>query len=274
MARTKKKLRDPHDTTMSLGDHLDELRARLILAIIGLVLGSIVCLILGPYLIRFIELPYANLKVKYNLDDLKVLAPADAFMAYMKISMIAGLILSSPWVFYQLWMFVAAGLYQHERRYVRTTVPFSVILFVAGAMFFLFAVAPLSLAFFLKFGRFINVEPAWTLGLYVSFITTLMLVFGLGFQTPIAMFILNKTGLVSLGGLRKSRRYVLLGIFVVAAIATPGPDVISQVALAIPLYSLFELGILLCRLSERKKMKKEKEKKKEKECPPSQTEVY
>jgi len=132
----------------------------------------------------------------------------------------------------------------------------------------------LSLAFFLKFGRFINVEPAWTLGLYVSFITTLMLVFGLGFQTPIAMFILNKTGLVSLGGLRKSRRYVLLGIFVVAAIATPGPDVISQVALAIPLYSLFELGILLCRLSERKKMKKEKEKKKEKECPPSQTEVY
>ena len=96
---------------MSLGDHLDELRARLILAIIGLVLGSIICLIIGPYLIHFIELPYTNLKAKYGLDDLKVLAPADPFMAYMKISMIAGLILSSPWVFYQLWMFVAAGLF-------------------------------------------------------------------------------------------------------------------------------------------------------------------
>jgi len=272
MARTKKKLRDPSDTTMSLGDHLEELRARLILAIIGLVLGSIACLIFGPYLIRFIELPYTNLKAEYNLEDLKVLAPADAFMAYMKISMIAGLILSSPWVFYQLWMFVAAGLYDHERRYVRTTVPFSVILFVAGAMFFLFGVAPLSLEFFLRFGRFINVEPAWTLGLYVSFMTTLMLVFGLGFQTPIALFILYKTGLVSIGAFRKSRRYVLLGIFVVAAVATPGPDVISQVALAIPLYSLFELGILLCSLSERKKKRKEKEKKKE--SPPSQTDVY
>jgi sec-independent protein translocase protein TatC len=269
MARTKKKMRDPCDTTMSLGDHLEELRARLMLAIIGLVLGSVVCLIFGPYLIRFIEMPYTNLKVKYGLDDLKVLAPADAFTAYMKISMIAGLILSSPWVFYQLWMFVAAGLYQHERRYVRTTVPFSVILFVAGAMFFLFGIAPITLAFFLKFGRFINVEPAWTLGLYVSFVTTLMLVFGLAFQTPIAIVILNKTGLISLGALRRARKYVLLGTFVVAAVVTP-PDVISQIALAIPLYSLFELGILLSLVWGRKKTKKEKEK----ESPPSQTDVY
>lgn len=236
---------------MSLGDHLEELRARLILAIIGVAVGTIVCLIFGPHLIRFIEVPYNNLKAEYNLSDLKVLAPADAFAVYMKISLIGGLILSSPWVFYQLWMFVAAGLYEHEKRYVRAAVPFSVILFAAGAVFFLFVMAPLCLTFFLKFGRFIKVEAAWTLREYVSFMTILILVFGLAFQTPMVIFILNRMGLVSLRGLCRSRKYVLLGAFVVGAVATPG-DVVPQVALAVPLYLLFELGILLCYVAQRK----------------------
>jgi len=234
---------------MSLGDHLEELRARLLLAILGIVIGTIICLAFGTRLITFIEQPYTNLKPD---KPLSVLAPADAFLAYMKISMIAGLILSSPWVFYQLWMFVAAGLYEHEKRYVYIAVPFSVSLFITGALFFFFVVAPISLRFFLKFGEFINVEPVWTLQKYVSFITILMLVFGLGFQTPIAIFILNRTGLVSIDALKRSRKYVLLGVFVVAAVATP-PDVISQITLAIPLYALFELGIILCYFVGRKK---------------------
>ena len=187
-----------------------------------------------------------------------MLGPADAFIGYMKICFIAGLILSSPWVFYQLWMFVAAGLYPHERRYVQTAVPFSVILFITGALFFLYVVAPISISFFLKFGSLINVSPNWTFQKYVSFVTILMLVFGIGFQTPIAIFILNRTGLVSLQALRRSRKYVLLGVFVVAAVATP-PDAISQVTLAIPLYALFELGILLSWLSRRRKKTQQSE---------------
>ena len=95
-------------------------------------------------------------------------------------------------------------------------------------------------------------ENNWTFQKYVSFITVLMLVFGLGFQTPIAIFILNRTGLVSVSALRRSRKYVLLGVFVVAAVATP-PDVISQITLAVPLYSLFEFGILLSYFASRKK---------------------
>ena len=248
MGKTKKKIQDPFDSTMSLGDHLEELRARLLLAIFGLVIGAIICFIFGPKIIAFIKAPYTKL----SENPLVTLGPADAFVAYMKISLIAGLILTSPWVFYQLWMFVAAGLYPNEKRYVYIAVPFSVVLFVVGALFFLFIVAPISLRFFLKFGDIIGVAPNWTLQKYVSFITVLMLVFGLGFQTPIAIFILNRTGLVSIQALGRSRKFVLLGMFIIAAIATP-PDVISQITLAIPLYCLFELGILLSYLAERRK---------------------
>jgi sec-independent protein translocase protein TatC len=240
---------DPIDTTMSLGDHLEELRSRLILALLGLAIGTIICLFFGSWIIEFIEKPYNNLMPEHPLV---VLAPADAFVGYMKISLIAGLLLSSPWVFYQLWLFISAGLYPHERRYIHVAVPFSAILFVTGALFFVFVVAPISLLFFLKFGDFINVEPNWTFQKYIAFMTTLMLVFGIGFQTPIAIFFLNRTGLVSIESLKKSRKYVLLGVFILAAMATP-PDAISQVTLALPLYALFELGILLGYLSGQKR---------------------
>jgi sec-independent protein translocase protein TatC len=182
---------------------------------------------------------------------------ADPFIAYMKITLIAGVIISSPWVFYQLWMFVGAGLYAHERRYVRIAVPFSTILFVAGALFFLFAIARFCLRFFLKFGDMIGVSAFWTFDKYISFVTMLMLVFGLGFQMPIAVFVLNRTGLVSIESFKKSRKYMIVAIVAIAAIATPSPDVVSQIALAIPLYALFELGILLSWLSIRKQKRLE-----------------
>lgn len=103
------------------------------------------------------------------------------------------------------------------------------------------------------FSKFIGVEAKWTLEKYISFVTMLMLVFGVGFQTPIAIFVLNRTGLVSIQALHRSRKYVLLAAFIVAAVATPGPDVISQVTLALPLYLLFELGVLLSYFTGRKK---------------------
>jgi sec-independent protein translocase protein TatC len=233
--------------------------------------------VINPEVIEFFQKVYAdtvdeisndpNAKSSRVLEDyippgysLVTLAPADSFVGYMKVSLISGLILSSPWVFYQLWMFVAAGLYENERRYVRIAVPFSTILFVAGALFFLFVVAPISLRFFLGFGDIIGVSSSWTFQKYISFVTLLMLVFGLGFQTPIAIFILNRTGLVSIEAFRRSRKYVFLGVFVVAAVATP-PDVISQITLAFPLYALFELGIALSWFAERRKKQKEDQEK-------------
>jgi sec-independent protein translocase protein TatC len=251
----KKKIPLPGDSTMSLGDHLEELRVRLLLAIGGMSLAVIVCLI--PFFFNYIKsLIYYPLRKVGEQVVLIALAPADPFIIYMKIALIAGVIISCPWIFYQLWMFVSAGLYPHERRYVYYAVPFSAILFVVGALFFLFTVAPVSLRFFLGFGKFVGVAPNWTLQKYVSFVTMLMLVFGIAFQTPIAIFILNRSGLVSIQALRRSRKYVLLAVFIVAAFATP-PDVISQVTLALPLYALFEFGILLAHLAGRKEAARE-----------------
>jgi len=235
---------------MSLGDHLEELRIRLILAIVGLVTAAVFCLFFGSKIITFIERPYIS---AMGTDArLQTLAPADGFVSYIKIALISGLILSSPWVFYQLWMFVAAGLYPKERRYVYLAAPFSASLFVAGALFFIFVVSPITLGFLVSFNkRFLDVNSNFTFQNYITFVTTLMLIFGLAFQTPIAIFFLNRTGLVSLDALGRSRKFVLLAIFIIAAMATP-PDVISQVTLAIPLYMLFELGILLSYLANRK----------------------
>jgi len=258
MGKTKKKKKqDPLDSTMSLGDHLEELRMRLIRALVGLIVGAVICLFFCSKIIAFIAKPIV--RVMGEEFVLQTLAPADGIISYIKIALISGLILSSPWVFYQIWMFVAAGLYPNEKRYVHLAAPFSAALFVTGALFFIMVVAPLTLGFLVKFNqRVLGVSSNFTFANYISFVTMLMLVFGIAFQTPIAIFFLNKTGLVSVKALRKSRKFVLLGIFVVAAMATP-PDVVSQITLGIPLYLLFELGILLSWLSERRKKTRDNE---------------
>jgi len=332
MGDTKQK-EELFDSTMSLGDHLEELRFRLIRALLGLGVGLIIGLILGRAIISFMQGPYNDATAKflfsvelefqsdldsgdisealqqefkdnavllspdvtiskelviwkgrrwlitdnedrywvkkekdkvkkeedklniYKLFRLQVIAVAAGIVSYVKIALVAGLLLSSPWVFYQLWMFIAAGLYPHEKRYVYLAVPFSATLFICGALFFIIVIAPLTLKFLVGFNaRMLDVRSQFTFQHYISFVSHLMLVFGVAFQTPIAIFFLNKTGLVSVQALRRSRKYVLLAVFIVAAMATP-PDWISQVTLAIPLYVLFELGILLSYFAEVKKRK-------------------
>jgi len=250
MAKTSKNDDPIADSTMSLGDHLEDLRRRLFYALGGLVVGAGLCLIFGPRIISFIEGPYVE--AMGSEARLQTLAPADGFISYIKIGFISGLIVSSPWVFYHLWMFVAAGLYAHEKKYVYLAAPFSAILFVCGALFFMLVVAPLTLGFLIRFNdKMLGVSSRFTFQHYISFVTHLMLVFGIAFQTPTAIFFLNRTGLVSLGALTRSRKYVILLIVIVAAMVTP-PDVVSQVTLAVPLYVLFEIGILLSYLASRK----------------------
>lgn len=255
MGKTKKKkVDDPLETTMSLGDHLEELRARLILALLGLAVGAVFCLIFGGKIVSIIEKPYID--VMGEKARFITISPAEGFVSYMRIALISGLIISAPWVFYQLWMFVAAGLYPHERRYVRITIPFSAALFIAGALFFLFVIAKITLKFFVAFNeKILNAESTFTFPNYISYVTMLMLVFGIAFQTPIAIFILNRTGLISIQTFNKSRKYVILIVFILAAALTP-PDPFSQVSLALPLYALFELGILLSWLAEHKRKSK------------------
>ncbi|MBN2180719.1 MAG: twin-arginine translocase subunit TatC [Sedimentisphaerales bacterium] len=241
---------------MSLGDHLEELRTRLIYAIIGLVIAVVICLCFGKYIVAFIEKPFID---ELGEDAiLQSIAPAEGIISYMKIGLIAGVILASPWIFYQLWQFVGAGLYPHEKRYIYKSIPFSAGLFITGALFFIFVIAPKTLKFFVLFNeRFLGVKSNFTFANYISFIGMLSLIFGLAFQTPIAIFVLYKTGMVSIADFYRFRKYVIFGIIVVASAVIPGSEPFSLFALVIPMVLLYELGILLCRFSERKKKSKD-----------------
>jgi sec-independent protein translocase protein TatC len=240
---------------MSLGDHLEELRARLILALLGLGVTTVVCLIFGTYIIRFLEEPYFK-AMKEQSRLLISLSPTDGFTCYMTIGLVTGVILASPWIFYQAWQFVAAGLYAKERRYVYLAMPFSTVLFVLGALLFIFCIATPTLSFLVNFNRDImKVDSVFTFSEYVSFMALTTLVFGLAFQTPIVVFVLHKIGLVSLAKLKSSRKYIFFGVVVVAAAAIPGSDVVSLIGLVVCMYGLFEFGVVLCWYSDRKKQK-------------------
>jgi len=239
-----------HGVFMTVGDHIEDFRKRLIYIILGVVISIVICLLYGSKLIYYVREMYASIMISEGLEPrLQSLAPSDGFITYLKITSLAGIALSSPWIFYHLWRFIAAGLYPKEKRLVHFIAPASVILFISGAAFFFMFIAPLTLRFFIRFNKtLLGIDSAFTFEKYISFITNMTLVFGLSFQFPIVIFFLNKTGIVSLETFAKSRRYVLLIVFILAAVLTPGPDVISQVSLAIPLYLLFEIGILFSRL--------------------------
>lgn len=234
---------------MSLGDHLEELRARIILALLGLVAGLVISLFYSKFFLMLLTKPYLDVQQQINLPaTLQAITLSEKFMIYMKTALLFGLLFSSPWVFYQLWKFISAGLYASEKKFIHIISPICALLFSSGALFFLFIISPLMIRFFIGFDPGIkSIETRVTISSYVSFMLLMMLVFGLCFQMPVAIVAANKIGIVSAENLKKSRKYVLIGIFIVAAVVTPSADMISQIALAVPMYILYELGILFCR---------------------------
>lgn len=257
--------------SMSLGDHLEELRVRMALALVGIVVGLIICLFFGKYLIAVLEQPYHEAIVPAaaaadandlpvgtietmadrQLVGLQTRRPAEGFLTYIKICLVFGLLLTSPWVFWQVWAFISAGLYRHEKKFVKTVAPISAVLFVTGALFFLFEVAPLTMRFFIKFNAMMSLASYWMFEDYINMILMLMLVFALAFQMPIAIVFAEKMGLVSIDKLIAGRRYVAVVLVILAAVATP-PDVISQISLFIPMYILYEGSIIACRVMRKK----------------------
>lgn len=238
---------------MSLGAHLEELRARLMLGLAGLAAAFAVSLLAGRWFVRVILSPYEMAMQAAGIAaKLQAFQPAEPFMVYMKASLVLAVLVSSPWLFYQLWAFVSAGLHPHERRFVRLVAPACAGLFAAGVLFFLLAIAPWVFRFFMQFDLgldYLAYQPG--VDRTVDFILSLALVFGLAFQTPVAIVFAERMGLVSVPALVRARKYVFLSSFVVGAVLTP-PDVLSQVALAVPLYLLYESGLLACRLRRKK----------------------
>ena len=172
----------------------------------------------------------------------------EAFMIYMKASLLVGAVLASPWVFYQIWSFVATGLYQHERRYVHMFLPMSLFLFFAGAaVAFCFAFEKV-LSFLLSFNSMLGINPELRINEWMSFVLLLPLGFGISFQLPLVMLFLERIGLCTVAMYLSSWRLAVLVIFVIAMILTPSPDPYSMCLMAVPLTVLYFGGVWLCKL--------------------------
>jgi Tat protein translocase TatC len=354
------------NSRMSFGDHLEELRSRMIKSIYGLLVGFGVSFYFRDFILRFLSQPLLMALEASHIDhQLYVSSLPEAFIMSVRLSLYAGIFFASPWIIYQMWGFVAAGLYPHEKRYVNVFMPFSAILFILGGAFFICIVAPISYNFFIKWttnteaptvwknfmykmitgddteegeetpvgsgsfspgfaggvsdGRYLYlgplslegrpgavvlrydsrgdfpdpnfwstfqleklgavdpnrpdnwgpfqpahlmapapddekkplIKPWFTLREYVSLVILLGLAFGVAFQMPLAVFFLGRLGLVGLVTLKSNRKYVFFGIVVASALMTP-PDVISQVLLSLPMYVLYEVGIVMLMVWPRK----------------------
>jgi sec-independent protein translocase protein TatC len=318
-------------STMSFGEHIEELRVRLILGLLGLVVGVIVVFLppldIARHVMKSMEAPAARAlddyyKGEYDKkaaeaqaekaetpvmqakipadqfaaqlkevfpqlplpdpatlkdktielpiaffssdmirtvqgstvqinDSLVSLAPLETLTIYFMVALVSGLVLASPWVFYQGWAFVAAGLYRHERAYVKKFLPFSLGLFLTGVFLCFFAVLPITLTFLLQFNVYLGVAPTLRLSEWMSFATMLPLIFGLSFQTPLVMLVLERLNIFTIDDFRAKRKFAILIITIAAGVLTPGQDPFSMVLLALPMILLYELGILMIGRSKR-----------------------
>lgn len=303
---------------MSFGDHLEELRTRLIAALLGLIPILILSLSFGGALMNVLMQPaLAELRAQGLPDTFLATSAAETFGQYMKVSLLATVVLGSPWLLYQAWLFVAPGLYKHEQRFIHVLLPLSTLLTIASAFFMYYVLLPVILSFFMGFGTQLSkpevsqVDPGaivlpqvpvldgdpiaptngmmWidgkrkqlrvyiaregaapeVMGMpltkdsgiviqprltdYFKWLTVLGIGFALAFQTPVVVLLLGWSGAIDVKTIAKYRKHAILGAFVVGAVLTP-PDPVSQPLLSIPIYLLYELGILLLRVMPAKKM--------------------
>jgi sec-independent protein translocase protein TatC len=311
-------------TRMPLGDHIEELRRRLLRALAGLGVALVLGFYLSPEVLDFIKTPVENELARFQQRrqdrlaklltggnpelteanrprEIEILVPAarlrellglprseeagwepvrvrvrplewalltgeasrlvgrpptlvgfgaaEVFNVYFKVSLYAGLVLASPWIFWQLWVFVAAGLYPHERRRVYLFGPMSLGLFLGGVALCEFVVLPVSVRYLLSFYEWLGYEPDLRLSDWLGFALFLPLVFGLAFQTPLVMLFLDRVGIVDADVFRRNRRLAIFLLAFLAAVLTVTPDVVGMLSLAVPLWLLYEAGILLCRFS-------------------------
>jgi sec-independent protein translocase protein TatC len=185
--------------------------------------------------------------------ELAALTVTEPFVVYFKVSILCGLVIASPYVFYQLWSFIAAGLYPHEKRLVHYFLPFSTGLFVIGAVFCEFYIIPKSIEALLWFNEWLNVAPELRLNDWLSFAIMLPVVFGLSFQTPLVMLFLNWIGVMTAASFLSYWRIAVFVLAVLAAVITPTPDAFNWFLMWAPMMGLYVLGIGLCKLSEKRR---------------------
>ena len=228
----------------TLVSHLLELRTRLLRSLVAVALVSMPCMFYANELFTFVARPLLHVLPKgATMISTSVVAP---LMTPFKLALYLGLLLAMPYVLYQAWAFVAPGLYRHEKRFALPLLVSSVLLFYCGIAFAYYVVFPLMFTFFTATAP-AGVQMMTDMTQYLDFVLVLFLAFGLSFEIPVAIVLLVWTGLVKLETLKKNRGYVLIIVFIQAAVITP-PDVISQTVMALPMYALYEIGIVMARI--------------------------
>ena len=230
---------------LPLTSHLQELRKRLILSFIAIGVGFGLCYAFADSIFDILAAPLLNVMPKGG--SLIFISVAEAFFTYMKVAFIASVILTSPFLLYQIWAFVAPGLYQKEKKYVIPFVLGGSLFFAVGVLFGYFVAIPVGFKFLLGYATDV-IKPMPSMKEYLSFSIKFLLAFGLVFEFPVVLVLLAKIGIIDAKMLARQRKYAILLIFVVAAAVTPSPDLISQVIMALPLMALYELSILLSRI--------------------------
>lgn len=235
-------------------EHLGELRTCLIRSLMAVAVGFAVAFAFNEELFAFLKkplLPYLPAGSKLIFTS-----PAELFFTYMKIALLAGAVAASPVIFYQLWRFIAPGLYEKERRLVWPFVALSSLLFMAGTVFCYTLIFPFAFQFFMSMSTE-DIVPMLKVNDYLSFTATMLFVFGLVFETPLILIFLAKLGVIDAKLLRKHRRYAILLMFLIAAIATPTPDVFNQCLMTAPMMLFYEVSIwFIARIDKKRELLK------------------
>jgi sec-independent protein translocase protein TatC len=244
------------EAKMSFTGHLEELRNRLIQCLIAIGIGFVGSYFFKEKLFQILVRPL--LKAMRENGTLIFTGVTEPFFVYLKVSLVAGIFFTAPVILFEVWAFIAPGLYSHEKKYVVPFVFFSSILFLLGTLFGYYIVCPYGFKFLLGFAGY-NIQPMLAIKEYFSFSTKLLLAFGFVFELPLFIVFLSKAGIVSPQTLSRQRKYAILLIFVIAAILTP-PDVATQIMMAGPLIGLFEIGIIMAKIFRKKEEMAEDEK--------------
>ena len=238
---------------MTLLEHLGELRRRLVRGFLAILIGFFACYGFAKELFYYLSLPL----LKVMPADAKFIytGVAEGFFVDLKVSFVAGLFVACPYLFYQIWAFIAPGLYEEEKRYVVPLAFTSALFFLGGGLFCYFVVFPFAFTFFMSYSTD-NIVAMLSINEYLSFALKMLIAFGLIFEMPLFSFFLARLGIISAQWMRDVRKYAVLAVFIIAAILTP-PDVFSQLLMAAPMLVLYEISIWVAAAVGKKKTKPE-----------------
>ncbi|MDW8333886.1 MAG: twin-arginine translocase subunit TatC [Bacteroidia bacterium] len=256
------------DSKMSFLDHLEELRWHLIRSLLAIAAGSMVCLIYVREIVQYVVLgplrgdfPTHRLLCRLNAEfcgfsfeaALQAVSPAEQFTKALVVSVVGGFVVAFPYVVWELWRFIKPGLYQDEIRRTKGLVGMVASLFFAGATFAYFVVLPFTLRFFAAFSLADGVQNIWRIGEVIALVVQFVLVGGLVFELPALSLLFSRLGFLTPALLKRFRKHALVACLILAGVLTPGPDVISQLLLAVPMLGLYELSIAVSASVERKR---------------------